>query len=62
MALDPYQPCPCGSEKKLKFCCGADVSHELEKIKQALEGEHLAENGGRLRQRQRGRSHQSALR
>ena len=39
MALDPYQPCPCGSEKKLKFCCGADVSHELEKIQQAMEGE-----------------------
>jgi tetratricopeptide (TPR) repeat protein len=39
MALDPYQPCPCGSEKKLKFCCGADVSNELEKIQQAMEGE-----------------------
>jgi len=39
MALDPYQPCPCGSEKKLKFCCGADVSHELEKIQLAIEGE-----------------------
>ncbi|QDU25280.1 hypothetical protein ETAA8_03440 [Anatilimnocola aggregata] len=39
MSLDPYQPCPCGSEKKLKFCCGADVSHELEKIQLAMEGE-----------------------
>lgn len=39
MALDPYQPCPCGSEKKLKFCCGADVSNELEKIQLAMEGE-----------------------
>ncbi len=39
MALDPYQPCPCGSEKKLKFCCGADVSHELEKIQLAMDGE-----------------------
>ena len=39
MALDPYQPCPCGSEKKLKFCCGADVSNELEKIQLAIEGE-----------------------
>jgi tetratricopeptide (TPR) repeat protein len=39
MSLDPYQPCPCGSEKKLKFCCGAEVSHELEKIQLAMEGE-----------------------
>jgi len=22
MALDPYGPCPCGSGKKFKHCCG----------------------------------------
>jgi uncharacterized protein YecA (UPF0149 family) len=19
--IDPYEPCPCGSDKKFKFCC-----------------------------------------
>ena len=38
MALDLYAPCPCGSGKKLKFCC-ADVAKELEDILSALDGE-----------------------
>ena len=39
MALDPYNPCPCGSGKKLKFCCSADIIPELEKVLQSLQGE-----------------------
>lgn len=31
MALDAYAPCPCGSGKKLKFCC-ADIVTEMEKV------------------------------
>ena len=31
MAVDPYAPCPCGSGKKLKFCC-ADLAADIEKI------------------------------
>ncbi|HYO26432.1 MAG TPA: hypothetical protein VEQ85_15935 [Lacipirellulaceae bacterium] len=31
MAIDPYAPCPCGSGKKLKFCC-ADLAADIEKI------------------------------
>ena len=31
MALDVYDPCPCGSGKKLKFCCSALVS-EMDKV------------------------------
>ncbi|MBX3426444.1 MAG: hypothetical protein KF688_12250 [Pirellulales bacterium] len=31
MSVDPYAPCPCGSGKKLKFCC-SDLVHEIEKI------------------------------
>ena len=31
MAVDHYAPCPCGSGKKLKFCCG-DLAAEIEKI------------------------------
>ena len=31
MAQDPYSVCPCGSGKKLKFCC-ASVFNEMEKI------------------------------
>jgi tetratricopeptide (TPR) repeat protein len=31
MAVDPYALCPCGSGKKLKFCC-ADLAADIEKI------------------------------
>jgi len=39
VAIDPYQPCPCGSGKKIKFCCSADITHDLEKIEEALANE-----------------------
>src|SRR5690348_13740778 len=38
MAIDPYAMCPCGSGKKLKFCC-SDVVSEIEKIHRMIEGE-----------------------
>jgi tetratricopeptide (TPR) repeat protein len=38
MALDPYSLCPCGSGKKLKFCC-ADVATDIEKIHRMIEGD-----------------------
>jgi len=38
MAIDPYAPCPCGSGKKLKFCC-TDLVDEIEKIHRMIEGE-----------------------
>lgn len=41
MALDPYQPCPCGSGKKIKFCC-ADVAGELDKLQRMLAAEQYA--------------------
>lgn len=31
MSIDHYAPCPCGSGKKLKFCC-ADLAGDIEKI------------------------------
>ena len=36
-ALDPYSPCPCGTGKKIKFCC-PDLIHELSEIQSMLEG------------------------
>src|SRR5262245_23273107 len=39
MATDAYQPCPCGIDKKIKFCCGAEVLGDLGKIEDALSGE-----------------------
>jgi predicted Zn-dependent protease len=39
MANDPYQPCPCGIDKKIKFCCGAEVIGDLSKVEEALQGE-----------------------
>lgn len=35
MARDPYDPCPCGSGNKLKFCC-ADVAAEMDKVERLL--------------------------
>lgn len=38
MPVDPYALCPCGSGKKLKFCC-TDLVGEIEKIHRMIEGE-----------------------
>jgi tetratricopeptide (TPR) repeat protein len=38
MAIDPYAPCPCGSGKKLKFCC-TDLAAEIEKISKLIASE-----------------------
>jgi len=39
MPLDPYQPCPCGTDKKVKFCCGNDLIHDYNKIEELIAGE-----------------------
>ena len=38
MTIDKYQPCPCGSGKKIKFCCSADLVAELDKVQRMLDG------------------------
>src|SRR3954466_6073688 len=38
MAIDQYAMCPCGSRKKLKFCC-TDLVGEIDKIHRMIEGE-----------------------
>lgn len=38
MAIDPYSLCPCGSGKKLKFCC-SDLAADIEKITKLVAGE-----------------------
>ena len=38
MSIDHYALCPCGSGKKLKFCC-SDLVGEIEKIHRMIEGE-----------------------
>jgi tetratricopeptide (TPR) repeat protein len=38
MSVDPYALCPCGSGKKLKFCC-SDLVGEIEKVHRMIEGE-----------------------
>ncbi len=38
MAMDPYAPCPCGSGKKLKFCC-SDIADDIEKVYKKIEGD-----------------------
>jgi hypothetical protein len=39
MSLDAYQPCPCGIDKKIKFCCGAEIIEDLGKIEAALDSD-----------------------
>jgi len=41
MPIEPTDPCPCGSGKKLKFCC-SDLSSELQKIGRMLDGKQFA--------------------
>jgi tetratricopeptide (TPR) repeat protein len=36
MTVDSYAPCPCGSGKKVKFCCQAILT-EMEKVERLLE-------------------------
>lgn len=43
MELDTYQPCPCGSDKKIKFCCSKDLVHELDKALRALDGSQFTQ-------------------
>ncbi|MEC9094015.1 MAG: hypothetical protein VX438_15000, partial [Planctomycetota bacterium] len=38
MTIDQYQLCPCGSNKKVKFCCSRDVLPEINKVLKALQG------------------------
>ncbi len=38
MPIDAYSPCPCGSGKKIKFCC-KDLLGDLQKIERMLDGE-----------------------
>lgn len=38
MSLDPYSYCPCGSGKKIKFCC-RELAGEIEKIERMLEAD-----------------------
>jgi tetratricopeptide (TPR) repeat protein len=36
MALDVYEPCPCGSGKKLKFCC-PQIADDMERVSRLIE-------------------------
>jgi tetratricopeptide (TPR) repeat protein len=38
MTLDQYELCPCGSSKKIKFCCSRDILHELERLQKMIQG------------------------
>ncbi|MGI9516605.1 MAG: hypothetical protein ACR2NP_06160, partial [Pirellulaceae bacterium] len=43
MDIDIYQPCPCHSGKKIKFCCAKDIVHDLDQILTLTRGkQHVA--------------------
>ena len=39
MTLDQYQLCPCGSGKKIKFCCAREFVHDLDRIQRMVQGD-----------------------
>lgn len=39
MQIDGYSNCPCGSGKKIKFCCCKDMLRDLEKVIRSISGE-----------------------
>jgi tetratricopeptide (TPR) repeat protein len=39
--LDHYAFCPCGSGKKIKFCCSNDILSDLDRIMRLVEGKQL---------------------
>lgn len=38
MTLDQYQLCPCGSGKKIKFCCSREFVSDLDRVKTMIDG------------------------
>ncbi len=43
MSIDGYSACPCHIEKKIKFCCGKDVLHDLnEAVEKSQSGQVVA--------------------
>ena len=44
MSPDPYQPCPCGSGKKYKFCCKASRRYEPPKRPAGAYGDYAYED------------------
>ena len=38
MAIDIYKACPCGSGKKIKFCCG-DLAADIERVVRMIQGD-----------------------
>jgi hypothetical protein len=41
MSVDAYAVCPCGSGKKVKFCCCKDLLHDLDKVIRMVKGEQF---------------------
>ena len=39
MTLDQYQHCPCGSGKKIKFCCSKELAADLDRIQRMIQGD-----------------------
>lgn len=48
MPVELNDPCPCGSTKKVKFCCGKPLISDLERVAKSLEGEQFMAAAERL--------------
>jgi predicted Zn-dependent protease len=39
MSIEPYDPCPCGTGKKVKFCCCRDIANDMARAVRALDAD-----------------------
>lgn len=39
MTVDLYRMCPCGSGKKIKFCCSKELAHDIERVERMIQGD-----------------------
>ena len=49
MKVDLYESCPCGSGKKIKFCC-KDLAREIDGLMKKIEGKQIASARAQLEQ------------
>lgn len=48
----PNDPCPCGSGKKAKRCCGTDTSFFYSKLNEKQEAERKAREKAEMKQKE----------
>lgn len=61
MSSVAYQQCPCGSGKKVKFCCSKDIAAELEKVQESIDADQRMAALQTLRRLRKSKGDRAAL-